>query len=366
MLITDQNLLATDSIIINNRKNSSFTVESSYEFKDHSFVKNNPIYKRVFEFIDNHIPLHPETSFITSNLKSFPLKQNNSLEYSSIINLGRINDIRYINKFFEEINDQLPIKGKFVCCVKSFQDIEKNIRIKKIPVLGFIFSLFLFTFKRFFPKVKVLKKIYFSFTKGENRFLSKSEALGRLISCGFDIIDYKKINGLIYIISVKNRKPKFDMNPSYGPIYTMPRVGKNKKIINVYKIRTMHPYSEYLQSYMYQKNGTTNGDKINDDFRVSKIGNMLRKLWIDELPMVLNLIKGDIKLVGVRPLSKVKFKMYPTYAQEARVKSKPGLVPPFYVDLPDSFEGLVDSEMLYLERHKKSPTLTDINYFFVV
>ena len=126
----------------------------------------------------------------------------------------------------------------------------------------------------------------------------------------------------------------------------------------------MHPYSEYLQSYMFEKNGTSNGDKINNDFRVSKMGMILRRLWIDELPMIINLIKGDLKIVGVRPLSISKYKMYPKEAQEARVKCKPGLVPPFYVDLPESFEGLVQSEMVYLEKYKKSPFLTDVHYFF--
>ena len=60
-------------------------------------------------------------------------------------------------------------------------------------------------------------------------------------------------------------------------------MGLNKKIIHVYKMRTMHPYSEYLQSYIFEKNGTSNGDKINNDFRVSNIGMILRRLWIDEL-----------------------------------------------------------------------------------
>merc|ERR1712194_432188 len=106
-----------------------------------------------------------------------------------------------------------------------------------------------------------------------------------------------------FVVSKKIAKPRFDMSPSYGPIYKMPRVGKRNKIINVYKLRTMYPYSEYLQEFIFNKNGTSNGDKVNQDFRISPIGSFFRKFWIDELPMIINLVKGDLKIVGVRPLS---------------------------------------------------------------
>ena len=153
------------------------------------------------------------------------------------------------------------------------------------------------------------------------------------------------------------------MNPSYGIIYKMPRVGKSKKIIYVYKLRTMHPYSEYLQNYITKLNGTSKGDKINDDFRVTPIGSFLRKVWIDELPMLINFIKGDLKLVGVRPLSVEKFKTYPSEIQDLRTKFKPGLVPPFYADMPKNFKELVESETNYLNQYSEKPLLTDIKYF---
>ena len=125
----------------------------------------------------------------------------------------------------------------------------------------------------------------------------------------------------------------------------------------------MHPYSEYLQNYMLENYGSKNGDKINYDFRVSKTGSFFRKFWVDELPMLINLIKGDLKLVGVRPLSISKFKTYPKSAQEIRTKVKPGLVPPFYADLPESFEELVRSEINYTKSYLKQPILTDLKYF---
>ena len=126
----------------------------------------------------------------------------------------------------------------------------------------------------------------------------------------------------------------------------------------------MHPYAEYLQKYIYEKNGTSNGDKANEDFRVSPWGKFFRKFWLDEVPMLINLIKGDVKIIGVRPLSVAKFNLYPKEAQEKRCLYKPGLVPPFYADLPETFEDLVASEMKYIIAYEKNPHLTDIKYLF--
>ena len=68
------------------------------------------------------------------------------------------------------------------------------------------YFLFEFTFLRVFPKIWGAKKIYFIVTRGRNRLLSKAEALGRVVSCGFEIIDYEYINGLIYVITKKQKE----------------------------------------------------------------------------------------------------------------------------------------------------------------
>ena len=93
--------------------------------------------------------------------------------------------------------------------------------VYKIPVLKHFYFGFEFIFKRVFPKLPYLKKIYFHVTKGKNRLLSKAEALGRLVSCGFDIIDYKEIDGIHYFAAMKIKEPAYDMSPSYGPLFKM-------------------------------------------------------------------------------------------------------------------------------------------------
>ncbi len=80
--------------------------------------------------------------------------------------------------------------------------------------------------------------------------------------------------------------------------------------------------------------------------------------------MFINLIKGDVKVVGVRPLSKTKFDTYPPELQDKRTKTRPGLIPPFYADMPKTQEELFSSEDRYLNAYFQSPFKTDVCYFF--
>ncbi|MFP4367443.1 MAG: sugar transferase [Bacteroidales bacterium] len=124
----------------------------------------------------------------------------------------------------------------------------------------------------------------------------------------------------------------------------------------------MHPYAEYLQDYIFENNNLDNGGKYKDDFRVTSVGRLMRALWIDELPMLFNLLKGDVKLVGVRPLSSNYFNLYDAELREKRIRFKPGLVPPFYADMPGTLEEIQQSELRYLQASEKSPFLTDLRY----
>jgi lipopolysaccharide/colanic/teichoic acid biosynthesis glycosyltransferase len=171
---------------------------------------------------------------------------------------------------------------------------------------------------------------------------------------------------MIYFSCRKVKEPFFDRNPSYGLLFKMKRIGKEGKIINVYKVRTMHPYAEYLQEYIYNRNNLDEGGKFKDDFRITYWGKIFRKFWIDELPMLLNWLKGDLKLVGLRPLSIHYLGLYNPDFKERRLKYKPGLIPPYYVDLPKTMEEIILSEEKYLNSYEKHPLRTDIKYFFHV
>jgi lipopolysaccharide/colanic/teichoic acid biosynthesis glycosyltransferase len=93
---------------------------------------------------------------------------------------------------------------------------------------------------------------------------------------------------------------------------------------------------------------------------------LLRKVWLDEVPMIWNLLRGDIKLVGVRPLSRQYFNLYHAELKEKRIQFKPGLIPPYYADMPSTLEEIMESEMRYLSAYTHSPIATDFRYFFKI
>jgi len=335
---------------------------SDLEYLKHNIVDETS--KDVYAFIVKHVDLSITNGFITSTTTRFNISNLPYNDYEQIINLKKINDARFVNKFFEAINSKLAYGGLYINCVETYITRRTRVLNKFIKPFNWLYYFADVVFMRIFPKLPVFKKIYFFITKGRNRVLTRAEALGRLYSCGFEVVDEEVIGGKLYFVARKIKEPVFDENPSYGLLICLKRIGKDGKIINVYKLRTMHAYSEYLQKYVFEKNGTSSGDKANNDFRVTPFGKYLRKFWIDELPMLINLIRGDIKIVGVRPLSKEKFKMYPIEAQILRTKFKPGLIPPFYADLPSNFDELVSSEINYVKSYEKHPFKTDVSYLF--
>ncbi|MCH7525100.1 MAG: sugar transferase, partial [Bacteroidetes bacterium] len=219
-------------------------------------------------------------------------------------------------------------------------------------------------FMRIFPKLPITKQFYFFITKGRNRVLTRAETFGRLYSCGFEIIDEETIDNKLYFVAKKIKEPAFDNDPSYGLLVRLKRIGKGGTIFNVYKLRTMHAYAEYLQEYVHKHNNLKEGGKFKNDFRITTEGKFFRKFWLDELPMLINLLKGNMKLVGVRPLSTHYFSLYTKELQEKRILHKPGLVPPYYADMPKNLDEIIASEMRYLKACEKHPFRTDVKYFF--
>ena len=281
-----------------------------------------------------------------------------------IENEERINDIRYLNKYFEEINKRLKIGAFFKGNVETYSVRRKRILQKYPPLFNRIYLFFDTLLVRISPKLPLTKNLYFNITKGKGRVLSKAETYGRLYSCGFEFVEEEYKNNKVYFTFKKVKEPIFDNNPSYGFLIKLKRVGINGKPISVYKFRTMRPYSEYLQEYVFQKNNLQKGGKMKNDFRISPHGKIMRKFWIDELPMIYNLLKGEMKLVGVRPLSSHYFSLYTEELKALRTKTKPGLIPPFYVDMPLTLEEIIASEIKYLKAYKKRPYYTDFIYFF--
>lgn len=316
------------------------------------------------KFIDSHIPLEDPDLMLVSTTTKFNIYNQQKDQYNCIVNLKRINDINRINKFFEAINSKLQLGGIYINHVETYGLRKQRILKKYPPGINWVIYTIDYGYKRVMPKLWWTKRAYFFLTKGRNRVISKAETLGRLYSCGFEIIEENLINGQLYFVVRKIAEPVFDSNPTYGPFIKLRRYGKGGKKIGVYKMRTMHPYSEYLQAYVFDRNNLQDGGKFANDFRITSVGKLMRKFWIDELPMFINVFKGDMKIVGVRPLSTHYFNLYTEELKNRRLQYKPGLLPPFYVDMPGTLEEIMASEMKYLEAYEKHPFRTDVSYFF--
>ena len=163
----------------------------------------------------------------------------------------------------------------------------------------------------------------------------------------------------------KKSLPKYDNNPSYGALINLKRYGKNNKIINIYKFRTMHPYSEYLHDFTLRKYGYSKKGKPKNDFRLTPWGKILRKFWIDEIPQLYNLLKGDLKLVGIRPVGLRFYDDIPLDLQKMRKPLKPGCIPPYVcLNKNSDLKSVFESEKRYINDYNKSPIITDLIYLF--
>lgn len=331
-------------------------------------LKNHFLNKQpdLFEFLDSHIDLsridaHTSVVLNTDNLYNVETIEDGSLNL--FVNLSRLNDIRRINRYLLEVHKKFFNGSYFVGCADTINTRYRKIMSKFPKYLAETIYAVDFLIFRVLPKIPVLNKVYFAASRGKNRVISEAEVLGRLYFCGFEVLASDNINQSFYFIARKVKQPSIDHNPSYGPLIKLRRIGYNGNIIYINKLRTMHPYSEYLQDYVYQQNRLQLNGKFQEDFRVTKWGKVFRKLWIDELPQISNFLRGDISLVGVRALSEQYFNLYPEELKQLRIKFKPGLVPPYYADMPKSFEEIVESEKRYLLSKQQKPFRTDVRYF---
>lgn len=114
-------------------------------------------------------------------------------------------------------------------------------------------------------------------------------------------------------------------SPGASPIYTQTRVGKNGKEFRFYKFRSMVPNAEKMLDSLLEKNEMDGpAFKMKDDPRITRFGKFIRKSCIDELPQIINILKGDMSFVGPRPPLPREVAMYDDY-QMQRLSVIPGL-----------------------------------------
>ncbi|MDD2970822.1 MAG: sugar transferase [Lachnospiraceae bacterium] len=111
-----------------------------------------------------------------------------------------------------------------------------------------------------------------------------------------------------------------------GPVFFyQDRNGLNGKVFRMYKLRTMCQNAQQMHFDMLDKNELDGpAFKMHDDPRITRVGKFLRRTSIDELPQLINIIKGDMSIVGPRPLPTYETEKCNAY-QMQRYLVKPGL-----------------------------------------
>lgn len=311
--------------------------------------------------------LNSRQTKIVANRDRFSFMQIPDYQYKTLVDLTLLNDAKGINRRFCIVNQKLPDNGRYVCCFRPQEYIKQKILKKYFTPLNWIIYSLFFWQKRVVPRLSLSSRLYYDITKGRKRMLSKTEVLGRLYYCGFEVDEVVPMGHIEYIFAHRKMQPyPQEQFKVYGPLIKLPRICKNGEKRFFYKFRTMHPYAEYIQDVVFDEHGGMDiADKSNGDWRISSWGRVMRKYWIDELPMLINWLKGDVKLVGVRPLSQGMYNKYPEALQKKRILAKPGLIPPFYIDHPKTFDELFASEDKYLTEYLQHPIMTDMKYFFM-
>ena len=112
---------------------------------------------------------------------------------------------------------------------------------------------------------------------------------------------------------------------SKGPaLFKQKRLGKNQKVFTVYKFRTMCDHA-------FEKGGVASSES---DSRITKVGKFLRKTSLDEIPQMFNIIKGEMAIIGPRPILPFEFEEYKDNARYAhRYDAKPGMFCTVDIDL---------------------------------
>lgn len=147
-------------------------------------------------------------------------------------------------------------------------------------------------------------------------------------------------------------------SPGASPIYVQKRVGKNGREFKFYKFRSMVPNAEAMLDSLLDKNEMEGpAFKIKEDPRITKFGRIIRRACIDELPQLINILKGDMSFVGPRPPLPREVEMYDEY-QMQRLSVIPGLTCYWQVQ-PErnsiSFDDWMECDMRYIrERSLKT------------
>lgn len=200
-------------------------------------------------------------------------------------------------------------------------------------------------------KEKTNKKVLYKFTK-------------RIIDIIGSIIGILILIPTTLIIYLARKVLKEDKGPLF---YEQLRYGKNGKVFRLYKFRSMcigadKKLKEYLENNDEAREEFEKTHKLQNDPRITKIGNFLRKSSLDELPQMINILKGDMSFVGPRPVVEKEVEEYGTN-KDKFLSVRPGLTEYWQVNgrSNTTYEERMKMELYYVDN---CSLWLDIKIFF--
>lgn len=118
------------------------------------------------------------------------------------------------------------------------------------------------------------------------------------------------------------------LESSGSPVYAQERVGKGGKTIKIFKLRSMVADAGNVQKYLSseQLHQWEVERKVDDDPRITKVGQFIRKCSIDEMPQFLNVLNGDLSVIGPRPITRDELEQHFSDEEKAELLSvQPGI-----------------------------------------
>lgn len=320
--------------------------------------------KPLVEFMEKYLPDLQGGSGDVQVLEDVPTAGDTpkSAPVRLLVSRVRLNDVRRLNRFFLFCAQRITMGSYFVGRYIPLENDANELKRRYSGLFYRMAFLLHFIWYRAFPKIPWLNALYFSFTKGRNRVLSKVEIWGRLSYCGMRVIVESEGDGERYLIAQRVAIPVQNRKPTYYPIVSLEKVGLDGEVFHTHKIRTMFPFSEFLQKRVFEDHGLASTGKFMNDFRLTEYGNFLRKYWLDELPGIFDWLRGDIKSVGIRATSRHYLSLYPRNFYDLYIQIKPGLVPPIFDESTNGFDQIVNVELAYLQRYWEHPFQTDVRY----
>lgn len=189
---------------------------------------------------------------------------------------------------------------------------------------------------------------YYSNAVSRRQELSMYSILKRTIDIVGSLVGLMLLSPLFIIIAVLIKWE----DPKGSVFFYQTRIGKDEKPFRMFKFRSMMTGAEDKLKELLDKNEISGAMfKMKDDPRITKIGKLIRKTSIDELPQLVNVLRGDMSLVGPRPPLKREVAEYTEYDKQ-RLSVTPGCTGLWQVSGRNNlcFKQMVELDLAYIEK----------------